>query len=312
MAIFGWIAKSLKLSNNIGICLAIILFFSYIGFVFIIIPTIEGILYRGEIKELYILDSDDKPLLTAWLMRTHPVKGKTFHDQRLETFELENGKFIGMVEMQHNKLTPYYRLDWIFGSKTIWGIDKDKNAQLISLTQSGFLKNTDPVPQFTENTRDDWRKRVANINQRGWSEKGWSFKAAMGSVGKNLIGPNGKPNILSAILLEPIFIEELNMKAGFKDKIWIFHKSGIHNNIKPLMSYVDFNGKQLNRINLNKIFNKIKTRPFAVYTREKEVMVFVTCGGNKKSIGDAPGFTLTALRLDRATGRYINKIDYIK
>lgn len=309
----GWLTVFFKLSQKVSVFLFIVFVSgSFVSSCFFLYK-LEDNLNHGVIKELFILDSDGNPLLTLWLMRVHKIKKGSFYDQRLETFELESGKAIGMVEMQHRKEASNYRLYWPFGSKTIWGIDENEKAQLFSLTQPGFLKNTDPVPKFIENARDGWYNRVANFKQRGWYEKGWTFRGAIESLGQNLIGPEGKLDSKSTTLLNPVFIEELSTKPEIKNKIWIFHKSGIHNNIEPLISYVDFNGKELNRINLNKIFSKTKVRPCAIYTGEKEVMVFVTCGDNKKAyLAENLGFTLSALRFDRSAGKYIGRIDYIK
>lgn len=313
MFLLGRIAILIKLSRNMQVYLFIFSIAFIMISIFYIMPKLEDRLNHGVIKELFILDSDEKPLITLWFMRTHEYKFRPYlYDHRLETFELKNGKKIGIVEIQHRTESSNYQFYWSVGSKNIWGINGNKNAQLFSFTQPGLFKNTDNVPKFTENTREGWNERVANFSKRGWYEKDWSFRPAMGSLGQNLIGPGGKQNTSSTILLKPIFIEELNKSPGIKNKIWIFHKSAVHKNIEPLISYVDVNGKELNKINLNKIFNKFKVRPFAVFTREKEVMVFVTCGGIKKSQSDTPGFSLTALRFDRSTGRYLDRIDYIK
>lgn len=302
-----------KLSYVMSICLLIILFSSSIISSYFVLTRLEDKLNHGVIKELFILDSGDKPLLTLWLMRVHKMKKGSFYDQRLETFELENGKNIGMVEMQHRKESSDYKLYWVAGSKTVYGVDENKEARIFSLTQPGFLKKIGTVSRFKENAREGWDKRTPNFTQRGWFEKGWTFLSVKESLAKNLIGPDGKLNVKSAAFLKPVFIEELNKESAKKNKIWVFHRSAAHKNIESLISYVDVNGNELSSINLNEVFNRTKVRPCAVFTRQNEVMIFVTCGNNKRILLSSDlGFTLAALRIDKSTGKVIDRIDYIK
>ncbi|NQU99457.1 MAG: hypothetical protein HQ538_01855 [Parcubacteria group bacterium] len=48
----------------------------------------------------------------------------------------------------------------------------------------------------------------------------------------------------------------------------------------------------------------------ATYTRDDEILIFITRGENYLS--NNSGFTLTALRTNKKTGELLGQIDYIK
>jgi hypothetical protein len=112
----------------------------------------------------------------------------------------------------------------------------------------------------------------------------------------------------SVILLEPEFINELNFVPIKKDKIWIFHKSAIYGDYDPLISFIDANGIEINKINLNDMFNNKKIHVLAAYTRKKDVLIFIGIGDTFRS--KIKGFTLFALKTNPDTGKIIEKIQY--
>ena len=139
-------------------------------------------------------------------------------------------------------------------------------------------------------------------------QKDWIFTEVKASLGKTI---NKKGNTLSndsVYLLEPQFLEELNLSPIIKNKIWIAHKSAIYGEYDSLVSFVDANGNELNRINLYEVFKNKKANVLATYTQDKEVLIFVGIGHSYRV--DAKGFSLIALRTDPNTGQISDKIQY--
>ena len=284
IALLVWLLKSGKLSEKLSTIL-----------IFIFVPTLLvgshfafGRLldpyHHGVVREIFIHQSEDCQKLSVWLTRIYGQRfGGADYEQRLKTFDLETGQALELKELAPRHYSSEYTFYW---------------------PQDGTK-------------RDGWPLRL------GWFRPaGWYYHFADGSLGKHLLGPGQKPSPKSAILLKPRFIEEINKKAGQKNRIWITHRSAIHGDYYNLISLVDRGGREIKRINLNKLFDRGKVKakprsrnkeivqPIGTYTRGDEVLIFITCGENFRSFDS--GFTLTALRTDRKSGEILGGVDYIQ
>lgn len=315
------IAKRYNLSKKILIVLVIItvpplLFFSFTNI--ILDPY-----HQGVVRELFIFDDDDKTLLSVWLTRIHTKRFGANFEQRLQTFDLESGQSLGTIEMVKKHYSNDYQFYWDKESNA-WGYQPKTTKQSeqvhhINLVKPELIETSDNLPQSKPTIKEGWPLRI------GYFEiLNWKFQSISQNIGKNLIGPGGKITDESSILLEPNFIEELNTKEEIKNKIWISHKSAILGDYEQIVSYIDSNGQEINKINLSELFEMGKIefncenknicdgiiQTVATYTYDNEIFIFITRGENFMSSDS--GFTLTAIRTDKETGKILGQIDYIE
>jgi hypothetical protein len=279
----------------------------------------------GAVKELYILNSR----ITVWL------------DLRLKTFDLKSGKFMGQADLlKWRKPSRDYQIFGPVDNKA-WGYSRENGLALLDMVKPERLadekdileKNPqlgetfsprpgdyvyDPITYSIQVIAQDGslfrvdsnlvaapvRNFTSHSPGRKKTGKHWTFDQARQSAGET-VREIGAPssNSKKTVLLLPEFIHELNQKAAAKsNKVWVLHFSALYGDQEPLLSYMDSQGREINRINLHKLFNDKKTKPVATLVQGNETLVFIT----------KRGFTLTALRTDSITGKILGRIEYIK
>ena len=321
IAILVFIARRYNLSQKILTILIIIivpliLFSSFTN-------KILDPYHQGIVRELFIFDDNDETLLSVWLTRIHAKRFGANFEQRMQTFNLESGQNSGTVEMVEKHYSNDYKFYWDEG-KNAWGYQPKTTKQseqihYLNLVKPELVETKDILPQPEPTVKEGWHLRIGYFDIPGWK-----FKSVFKNLGKKLIGPEGKMNNESVILLEPNYIEELNTKISIKNKAWVSHKNAILGDYEQLISYIDVDGLEINKINISKLFamGKIESncenkticnemiQAVATYTYNDEVLIFITQGEN--FLSNDSGFTLTALRTDRKSGKIIDLIDYIK
>ena len=203
--------------------------------------------------------------------------------------------------------------------KKIYRLDPDLTAKLVTkdsltgpVTSIEITVKDNMIFQKTVNsggnnksTYSDKKKYKVDPNL---FQKDWIFGFLKASLGKNISKRGFQLSKDSVILLEPEFIDELNLEPVNKNKIWIFHKSAIYDKYDPLISFIDANGTELNRINLYDILKNKKAKVLTTYTNDKEILIFIGIGESHHS--SIKGFTLYALKTDPNTGNITDKIQY--
>jgi hypothetical protein len=183
-------------------------------------------------------------------------------------------------------------------------IEPVENSEIIVNDNIIFKSKTVNNESFEDkNSNNKIYKIDPNVFQNDWVF--WFLEA---NLGKKISKKKYVLSKDSVILLEPEFINELNLEPTKKDKIWIFHKSAIYGDYDPLISFIDANGIEINKINLYEIFNNKKIHVIATYTRNKDVLIFIGIGDTFRS--QIKGFTLFALKTNSDTGKIIDKIQY--
>ncbi len=303
---------------------------------------------QGGIKKLFILNKNNTPQLTVWFTRILSKRFGANFDQRLRCYELKSGNALDYIQMSMRYYTDDYRFYWLSGNyawgfsdrtgiqlldlvkpevvaeeKKILELNPELGNSIRFLDEDILL---DPMTHgLNVETKDNKIYRIdINLNATEIDrvllennststkinifQQNWIFNNVKGTLGKNLNKKGIKLSKDCAYLLEPEFIEELNFKFQVKNKIWIFHKSAIFDKFDPLISLIDADGKELNRINLFEVFKNKKAKVLATFTQDKEILVFVSIGYTYYA--GINGFTLTALRTDPETGKMTGKIKF--
>ena len=203
--------------------------------------------------------------------------------------------------------------------KKIYRLDPDLTAKHV--TKDSL---TGPITSFEITVKDNmiFQKTVNNggNNKSTYSDKkkykvdpnlfqkDWIFGFLKASLGKKISKRGFQLSKDSVILLEPEFIDELNLELVNKNKIWILHKSTIYDKYDPLISFIDANGTELNRINLYDILKNKKIKVLATFTQDNEILVFIGIGYSYRVNVD--GFSLMALKTNPDTGEITGEIKY--
>ncbi len=343
-----WLGKHFNLSDRIDKVLTIgfTMLTMYAGFWGI--PKVLEPYNEGGIKELHILNEYSEPRLTVWFTRIYHNRTGSKFDQRLKTYDLHTGSVLGSAEMVKKSHSNDYRL-FKSNRNKVWGYSGKSGVQLLDLATPELVAGEDELlnsnPQLGKKIKlysgDDIYDPETNgihvvaadgqiyrldvdlnatavghvPDQRSSGEermafaKGWHFDNLKDDLGKHLHWKKTKCSPESVSLLEPKLIKEFNKNARQKDKVWVIHKSAIFGESDPLLSFIVPNGEERVRINLQQMFEKNKApKVLGTYTKDHEVFIFVAIGESFLRYTD--GFTLTALRADRESGKLLEKIKY--
>jgi hypothetical protein len=350
IAITLFIDKYFKLSEIKIIILLIILgILGFLGGLFAWSKIIDSV-DLGGIKGLYIFKTEKHSQLTVWFTRIHNaprIPGVCYYDQRLTTFNMNNGKILNNIEMSKKDTNHDYRIlqisrnfAWGFSNKTglqLLDMQKpelvaDKNDILLQNNEIGdYIKLyhddyvIDPVTKGIHIQTKEYKTyrvgtdlKIHKANERllkksyiyneNLFQYEWIYSFVNANTGKKIYKKGFQLSDDSVILLKSEFIDELNPKSVTKNKIWIKHKSAIYDNYDLLLSLIDTKGRELAQINLFKYFKNKKIHILGTYTQNKEVLIFIGIG--KTHLADIKGFTLFALKTDPNTGKIIDKIKY--
>ncbi len=303
---------------------------------------------EGGINKLYILNQKSAPRLTIWFTKIHNKRLGADYNQHLKTYDLYTGEVLGSAEMVKKYHSNEYRL-FKSNSNKVWGYSSKTGIQLLDLAKPELMAGEDDFlkwnPQLGKKIKlysgDDiydpetngihvvtsdgqiYRLNVdmkASVvgyvpDQPSSEEEGltfakdWRFYYLDDDLGKHVHWKKTKCSAESVSLLEPKFVKELNKSVHQKNKAWVIHKSAIYGKSDPLLSFVDPNGEERVRINLQQMFENEKAlKVLGTYTRENEVFIFVSSGETYLRCTD--GFTLTALRADPQSGKMLGQIKY--
>ncbi len=321
----------------------IALFGSFFGFAKILDPF-----HQGGVKEIYIFNADGKSYLTTWLTRYHFKRFGADYDQRLETFELNSGKLLGIAQMVKRHYDDEYRIYWSGGDKA-WGYSTETGIQLLDMQKPKVLATEQDIlkqnsigkkiklyswgsaysPQqhalyvvaangqyyrLGYNLKATPVKKVSSeapfVKTNLDFAKNWQFYYLRENLGAHLHIKGATCSPESKTLLEPKFISEQNTNVRKKDKVWVRHKSGLYKESDLLLSYIAANGEQLNSFNLTKMFDDPNLNVISTFTREKNSLIFIGVGDRSRTNTD--GFALYALRVDKDSGELLGKITYIE
>jgi hypothetical protein len=132
----------------------------------------------------------------------------------------------------------------------------------------------------------------------------WTFDYSKEGEGKTLrrLSVSFDPLVKKPLLISPKIIKELNKKFADKETVWVLHYSKLFGDFDVLLSYMDEKGQEIKRINLSKILKFKNAKAYATFSKDNEVLVFVSKGG----------FTLSALRTNPVSGEIIGRIDFLK
>jgi hypothetical protein len=102
------------------------------------------------------------------------------------------------------------------------------------------------------------------------------------------------------VLFDPQFVSRWGEQVKSLDKIWVMHWSIQGEEGDCLLSYLNANGEEINRINLREYFNDKWVGPYTATWYAGEVLIFVT----------KEYYTLSMLRTDSGSGRILGRVDY--
>jgi hypothetical protein len=290
----------------------------------------------GEIRQLYLVNPNGSPRLTVLLVREESGKVSTWYNPKLKTFDLETGKFIGRKLLYYRSYSDDYDIYGPVG-KIAWGISSKTGIQLLDMSKPAVIGNqkeilaknpqlggsfeliygdiydpsTNGIQVVTRNGNyyrinpDLSATRIKDIYMSSYNRQTyWHSEPVPGRDAETLHyrsaspGPESKPTIF----ISPQLVREMNWKARGKDKTWVVHYSTYIGDYDTLLSYIDKNGRELNRINLRKMFKNKYVKVLATLTRENDMFVFIS----------VRGYTLSALRTDLNTGKILERINYLR
>ncbi|MFH1873575.1 MAG: hypothetical protein ABH859_00100 [Pseudomonadota bacterium] len=302
---------------------------------------------QGGLKEFFILDAQGRPQLTAWLTRIYSKRVGADYDQRLETFDLMSGKRLATTQIVDKYYSNEYRLFKPFANKA-WGYNRKVGIQLLDLTKPEVIADEEKILQLNpklgdkislyrgDNVYDPINRDLYVVGADNktyrldmdlqavaaqkipehdidydavWRfTKDWYFDYVKGSLGRQVHKQGVVLAADSAVLLDPEFVPEINPLVKRKDKVWLAHKSAIIGNYDSLISYIDSDGQELNKINLPELFKKQEPKVLATLTRDNDILIFVGIGQTHHA--SIKGFSFNAIRVDKETGKILDEIKY--
>jgi hypothetical protein len=145
-----------------------------------------------------------------------------------------------------------------------------------------------------------------------WPYREWDFEYPPDEKGKAIKAKDALLSPDRAVLLNPEIVSRLGEEVQSLDKAWVMHWSAqVKNPIlsRPiylpagdcLLSYVNENGEIIIQYNLHQLLGHEKFRAYSTTCLNGDMYVFVS----------KAEYTLTALRVDRDTGKILGRIDYL-
>ncbi len=260
---------------------------------------------RGVLDRVFVFRSGQGYFLCAWSTR-RPGRNQTTYYQLLNSFDLESGRHLASLKLKCVLGRDCYQLGWQGGDKAVL-CGPDKDYQLVDLAR---LK-VSPLDEQSRRRMDDLGPALFSMAAKTrWAfAASWRFYSQPGSVGRK-VGRRQTPlSKQSALFLKPRLLPELNRQQVKKDRVWICHQSALLSDFQVLISYVEADGRQLDRINLSQLFAKRPATALATFTTDGYVYVIVGCG-RKPFSGPFEVYGLEALKTDRQSGRLLARIRY--
>ncbi len=174
-------------------------------------------------------------------------------------------------------------------------------GKLFVLDDQLHLRSVKGVPDFSAYL---YKKQIWQF------KKQWRFSYVKNQNAR-FVHVKGTPvSKTSPALLKPYFIPEFNLKRQKKSRVWVAHQSALYKDKQILLSYLDRNGQEINRINVSKLLNNKRIiKILGIYSLKDSAYVFVGIG-RVKFWDEVLMFSLYALNVDNKTGRLIKKITY--
>jgi hypothetical protein len=340
------ISNRLKFPDGVTNFLIGVSVFAAMGTYFFGIGNIFRSFNYGGVKEVYILPSGDTSKLSVWSTRIYSKKVGANYEQLLTTYDLKSGKCHGSVQLTKRHYSHQFYIFRASGEKA-WSYYEREGIKLLDMAVPCIIANEETILaknpslgslklRFHDNVYDPSTNSLyaqaadgrmyqlkadlsatpaAYVPSDKGSNKGkwkfnhnWYFQKLKDNMGKHAHTTGTKCAPEAAILLEPELIPELNFALSTKEKVWVTHKSSIIGSYEPLISYMSGDGKEHSRINLREITGYEQVKTLYTYTKDKEVMIFVSSG--KTHFDDVHGFTLIGLRTDAETGKLLDRVTY--
>ena len=152
--------------------------------------------------------------------------------------------------------------------------------------------------------------RYLDFNRLKWQfSKQWLFRDMSDSVRETVHLKGVEPYAKSVEMLRSKLVPEFNLKKQKKKRIWLKHQSALNGSVDTLMSFVAANGREINRLNLTKIFPRVRIRVLGTYTTDRNVMILVGIGKKSRShIDSIDVHGLAGLSVDKSTGNLLKRI----
>ena len=174
-------------------------------------------------------------------------------------------------------------------------------GKLFVLDDQLHLQSVARVPDFSAYL---YKKQIWRF------KKHWSFTRVKNQNARFVHFKGTPVSKTSPALLKPYFIPEFNLKRQKKSRVWVVHQSTLYKNKQILLSYLDRNGQEINRINVSKLLNNKRIiKVLGVYSQKDSSFIFIGIG-RAKFWAKVLLFSLYALNVDNKTGRLIKKITY--
>ncbi|MBN2496651.1 MAG: hypothetical protein JXR96_18825 [Deltaproteobacteria bacterium] len=296
---------------------------------------------RGAIREVFAFrTAGGSERLAVWMTRVHSKRVGADYEQRLYTYELASARPVGMLELSGRRSSDDQVFYWSGGDKA-WSYGAQTGLVRIDLARPGIVARAAEIRKKTTAMKgrlrpysrgDCFDARTGalyieddggelfelspelearpvdrpSVSSRG-HESRWRFQRAPHSLGRCLLVRKGPCPADSATLLEPKIVAELG--AADPERIWVAHDSGLFERPERLISYLDADGRQLGRINLVSLLEDEDIEALAVYSREKDVLIFAGAG-KSRLVTRARGFSLFGLSVDRESGELTGKKKY--
>ena len=308
----------------------------------------KSISQRDTLKKTFIFKDQGKYRLAVWMVheRLHGKSGVKSRD-RMMSFDLDTGVSLGDVDISPMRSGGSYSIYWSGGDKA-WSMDDMTGLRLLSLGRPAVLADRGKIlasnpelggsfrvvsPVYDNETHLihvrgkkgdyalDYSLKLRPYRRSGkylafhklkWKfTKQWVFRYAKGSI-RELVHAKGSELDAKAVeLLYPKFVPEFNLEEQGKKDLWLKHQSALHGQIDILMSLVTDKGAEINRLNLTRLFPNGKIKVLGTYTRDSTVFLLIGTGENsRKHVDSIDVHTLSALRVDRKTGRMLERVVY--
>ena len=174
-------------------------------------------------------------------------------------------------------------------------------GKLLVLDDQLHLRSVARIPDFSPYL---YKKQIWQF------KKHWRFSHVKNQNAR-YVHFKGTPALKTSLaLLKPYFIPEFNLNRQKKSRIWVAHQSTLYKDKQTLLSYLDRNGQEINRINVSKLLNNKRIiKVLGIYSLKDSDYIFVGIG-RAKFWARVLMFSLYALNVDNKTGRLIKKITY--